>query len=150
MIVDLERNDLGKVCEIGSVRVPSLSQIESHPYVHHLVARVEGKIKNNISHQLAVRALLPGGSITGAPKKRAMEIIQELERGPRGIYTGVFGFRDLSPYSVYNIMIRTLEVSDQKARFGVGGGIVAESDPQNEYEETITKAQLFLDPSFEE
>jgi para-aminobenzoate synthetase component 1 len=145
MIVDLERNDLGKVCQPGSIRVPHLKQVESFDYVHHLVATIEGELREGIHPIDAIRALFPGGSITGAPKRRAMEIIQELEPDPRGVYTGVIGFLDFSPLACLNIAIRTLEVTNGEIKFGVGGGIVADSDPSAEYEETLTKAKVCLE-----
>jgi len=145
MIVDLERNDLGKVCRPGSVTVPRLKEVKTLDYVHHLRATVQGELREGVSTMEALRALFPGGSITGAPKRRAMEIIQELEPDPRGPYTGAIGFMDFSGLSLFNLAIRTLEVREGVARFGVGGGIVAESDPKAEYEETMTKAKVFLE-----
>ncbi len=145
MIVDLERNDLGKVCEKGSIEVPHLKQVESLNYVHHLVATVQGTLRSEIHPADALRALFPGGSITGAPKKRGMEIIQELEPDPRGVYTGAIGFFDYSSLASFNIPIRTFEITDGKIRYGAGGGIVAESDPLKEYEETLAKAKMFLE-----
>ncbi len=145
MIVDLERNDLGKVCEKGSIEVPQLKQVESLNYVHHLVATVQGTLRSEIHPADALRALFPGGSITGAPKKRGMEIIQELEPNPRGVYTGAIGFFDYSSLASFNIPIRTFEITNGKIQFGAGGGIVAESDPLAEYEETLAKAKMFLE-----
>lgn len=145
MIVDLERNDLGKVCESGSVEVKELRKIESFDYVHHAVAEVVGRKKKGCSPLKVTRAIFPGGSITGAPKKRAMEIIQELEKNPRGIYTGAIGFYDVSGFTELNIAIRTLEIEKGKIRFGMGGGIVADSEPQKEYEELFVKAKVFLE-----
>lgn len=140
MITDLERNDLGQVCEFGSVKVDALCRLESFAQVHHLVSTVEGVLRPDISPLQALRACFPGGSITGAPKKRAREIIGELESRPRGIYTGAIGFFDWSGRAVFNIAIRTLVVRGDRASFGVGAGIVADSDPQAEYEETLHKA----------
>ncbi len=145
MIVDLERNDLGKICRPGSIHVPLLRKMESFDYIHHGVATIQGELQKEISRMEALRALFPGGSITGAPKRRGMEIIQELEPCPRGVYTGAIGFFDFSPFSQWNIAIRTLEVRKNEISFGVGGGIVAESDPDAEYEETLIKSKLFLD-----
>jgi para-aminobenzoate synthetase component 1 len=130
MIVDLARNDLGKICRAGSVVTPRLKETESFNYVHHLVATIRGELRVGVSRMEALRALFPGGSITGAPKKRAMEIIQELEPDPRGIYTGTIGFWDHSSTAFFNIAIRSLEIRNGIASFGVGGGIVAESDPR--------------------
>ncbi len=143
MIVDLERNDLGKICEPASIQVKPLRQIVTYDYVYHAEAVVEGKIKANVSPLMATRAMFPGGSITGAPKKRAMEIIQELELEPRGIYTGAIGFYDVSGLTNLNIAIRSFEIEKGKIRFGMGGGIVADSDPLQEYEELFVKAKVF-------
>jgi para-aminobenzoate synthetase component 1 len=140
MITDLLRNDLGQVCQYGSVHVPALCQPETFPHVHHLVSTVEGLMRPGISPIAALRACFPGGSITGAPKKRAMEIIAELETGPRGIYTGAIGFIDWTGRAVFSIAIRTLVIRGGTATYGVGAGIVADSDPQREYEETLHKA----------
>lgn len=140
MITDLERNDLGQVCEYGSVRVTGLCELESFAQVHHLVSTVEGRLRAEVSPVQAVRACYPGGSITGAPKKRAREIIDELESVPRGIYTGAVGFFHADGSAAFNIAIRTLVVRDGTATFGVGAGIVADSDPVLEYEETLHKA----------
>jgi aminodeoxychorismate synthase component I len=140
MITDLERNDLGQVCEFGSVRVTALCQLRSFAQVHHLVSEVEGKLRPDVTPVQALRACYPGGSITGAPKKRAREIIAELEPTPRGIYTGAIGFFSRSGSAVFNIAIRTLVVRDGLATYGVGSGLVADSDPGSEYEETLHKA----------
>lgn len=140
MITDLERNDLGQVCKYGTVEVTSLCSLESFAHVHHLVSTVEGELRPGISAWEALRACYPGGSITGAPKKRAREIIAELESSPRGIYTGAIGFFGRDGRAVFNIAIRTLVVRDGVATFGVGAGIVADSDPGAEYEETMQKA----------
>ncbi|MEX1045457.1 MAG: anthranilate synthase component I family protein [Chthoniobacterales bacterium] len=144
MITDLERNDLGQVCDYGTVRVTGLCELESFAQVHHLVSTVEGRLRADVSAVQAVRACYPGGSITGAPKKRAREIIAELETAPRGIYTGALGFFGRDGRAVFNIAIRTLVVRDGTAVFGVGAGIVADSDPRLEYEETAHKAAGLL------
>ena len=144
MITDLERNDLGQVCEYGSVRVTGLCELETFAQVHHLVSTVEGTLRPEISPVQAVRACYPGGSITGAPKKRAREIIEELEPVPRGIYTGALGFFHWDGRAVFNIAIRTLVIRDGYASYGVGAGIVADSDPALEYEETLHKAAGLL------
>ena len=143
MIVDLERNDLGRVCEFGSVHVPELVCAESFTTVHHLVATVAGTLRPAISHVDCVRACFPGGSITGAPKIRAMEIIDELEPQARGIYTGAIGFFDPArDRSHFNIAIRTAVYQPGgRLTFQAGGGIVADSDPAAEYDETLAKAQ---------
>jgi len=140
MITDLERNDLGQVCEFGSVRVTALCQLQSFAQVHHLVSEVEGRLRAEVTPVQALRACYPGGSITGAPKKRAREIIAELEPTPRGIYTGAIGFFRRDGSAVFNIAIRTLIVRDGRATYGVGAGLVADSDPASEYEETRHKA----------
>lgn len=140
MITDLERNDLGQVCEYGSVRVTGLCELESFAQVHHLVSTVEGRLCEGVSAIRAVRACFPGGSITGAPKRRAREIIAELEPVPRGIYTGAVGFFGCDGRAVFNIAIRTLVVRGGTATYGVGAGIVADSEPSLEYEETLHKA----------
>ena len=140
MITDLERNDLGQVCEFGSVRVTALCQLQSFAQVHHLVSEVESRLRPDVTPVQALRACYPGGSITGAPKKRAREIIAELEPTPRGIYTGAIGFFRRDGSAIFNIAIRTLVVRDGLATYGVGSGLVADSDPGSEYEETRYKA----------
>ncbi|MEI8062812.1 MAG: aminodeoxychorismate synthase component I [Verrucomicrobiota bacterium] len=141
MITDLERNDLGRVCEFGSVHVPELVRVESFATVHHLVATVAGTLRQNVSHVDCIRACFPGGSITGAPKIRAMEIIDELEPHARGIYTGAIGYFGPDGQSHFNIAIRTAVQQGRRLTFQAGGGIVADSDPDAEYEETLAKAQ---------
>ncbi len=144
MITDLERNDLGQVCETGSVRVRELSRLESYQQVHHLVSTVTGRLRPEVSACAALRACFPGGSITGAPKKRAMEIIAELEPCPRGWYTGAAGCFGWGDRSVFNILIRTAVVGKESTTFHVGAGIVADSIPENEYRETLDKAAGLL------
>jgi para-aminobenzoate synthetase component 1 len=141
MITDLERNDLGRVCEFGSVHVPELVRVESYATVHHLVSTVAGTLRDDVSHLDCVRACFPGGSITGAPKIRAMEIIDELEPHARGVYCGAIGFFAPGGISQFNIAIRTVVRQGAQLTFHAGGGIVADSDPDAEYEETLTKAQ---------
>jgi len=141
MIVDLERNDLGRVCEYGSVHVPELFRLESHPTVHHLVATVRGRLRPEVHPIDALRACFPGGSITGAPKVRAMEIIEELEPVERHVYTGAIGYCGEDGRAEWNIAIRTLSLAAGVARWSAGGGIVADSDPDREYEETLHKAR---------
>ena len=140
MITDLERSDLGQVCAYGSVKVTALCALETFEHVHHLVSTIEGTLRDEVSPLQALRACYPGGSITGAPKKRAREIIAELEESPRGIYTGALGFIDWRGRAVFSIAIRTLVVRAGLASYGVGAGIVADSDPRLEYEETLHKA----------
>ncbi len=144
MIVDLERNDLGRVCAYRSVRVPELLKVESYANVHHLVSTVSGRVHPSRDAVDCIRNSFPGGSITGAPKVRAMEIIDELEPTSRGVYCGSVGYIDFSGRVDLNIAIRTAVLADDRLHFQVGGGIVADSDPAEEYEETITKAQSFL------
>ena len=141
MIVDLERNDLGRVCEFGSVQVSDPRSVESYPNVHHTVATVVGRLRAEVRPVDVVRALFPGGSITGAPKIRAMEIIDELEPCRRGIYTGAIGYWSANGRSAFNIAIRTLLVEGDRTTYHVGGGIVADSDPLAEYQETLDKGR---------
>ena len=140
MITDLERNDLGQVCEYGSVQVSELLKLKRYEQVFHLVSTVEGHLRNGVDHVSALQAWCPGGSITGAPKKRAMEIIAELEPVERGLYTGAIGWFGFNGTSQFNIAIRTLIIENGEAHFHVGAGIVADSDPSAEYEETLHKA----------
>lgn len=140
MITDLLRNDLGQVCGYGSVNVPDLCRLETFTHVHHLVSTVRGTLRPDVTPFDALRACYPGGSITGAPKKRAREIIAELEPVPRGIYTGAIGYVDWKGRAMFSIAIRTLIVRDGLATYGIGAGIVADSDPRLEYEETLHKA----------
>lgn len=148
MITDLLRNDLGMICDYGQVRVSELLRLEAHAQVFHLVSTVEGTLRPGVTHPAALRACLPGGSITGAPKRRAREIIAELEAGtPRGLYTGVLGVFDASGRSRFNVVIRTLIVEGDEAHFHVGAGIVADSDPESEHAETLHKAAGILGAS---
>lgn len=144
MITDLERNDLGQVCEFGSVRVSEMLALESHPQVHHLVSTVEGRLRGDIDHLDAFLACFPGGSISGAPKKRALEIIRELEPHERGLYTGAIGYFGFNGESQFSIAIRTAWRSGSVAQFHTGAGIVADSVPGMEYEETRHKAAGLL------
>ncbi len=139
MIVDLERNDLGKVCEFGSVHVPMLRALRSLPNVHHLESVVRGRLRPDVTIPNLIRATFPGGSITGAPKPRAMEIIERLEPHRRGVYTGALGYVSWDRSLDWNIAIRTATVIGPTAYFAVGGGIVADSDPEAEYQETLDK-----------
>jgi len=144
MITDLERNDLGRVCEFGSVRVSELVRVETYATVHHLVSTVEGTLRRDVSHVDCVRACFPGGSITGAPKIRAMEIIDELEPHARGVYTGAIGFLGFNELTRLNIAIRTVVYQDGRLTFHSGGGIVSDSEPDAEYDETLVKARGIL------
>ena len=140
MITDLLRNDLGQVCEFGSVEVAEMLRLETLAQVHHLVSTVTGTLRPEIDALAALVACFPGGSITGAPKKRAMEIICELEEAPRGLYCGTIGWLGYNGESSLNIAIRTLIRSGNRLVYQVGAGIVADSDPEKEYEETLHKA----------
>jgi aminodeoxychorismate synthase component I len=140
MITDLERNDLGRICEYGSVTVTQLVQLERFAQVFHLVSIIEGLMRPGIDALDAVRACLPGGSISGAPKRRACEIIAELEPCPRGIYTGLIGYFDDSGDAAFSIAIRTMVQEGENLHFSVGSGITAGSVPAREYDETLHKA----------
>ncbi len=144
MIVDLLRNDLGKTCLPGTVRVPRLFEIESYATVHHLVSTITGQMRPDQHALDLLRGCFPGGSITGAPKIRAMEIIEELEPCRRGIYCGAIGYVGFDGNMDTNIAIRTLVHSEQTIRFWAGGGIVADSDPDLEYQECFHKAAALL------
>jgi len=145
MIVDLERNDLNRVCIPGSVKVDELFAIESYATVHHLVSSISGVLEENLTAIDLIENTFPGGSITGAPKIRAMEIIDELEQGNRGLYTGSIGYISLNGDCDLNIVIRTAVHTDGTYHLGVGGGITCESDLEFEYEETLQKAKAVLD-----
>ena len=144
MIVDLLRNDLGRVCRFGSIEVSSVCQLESFRYVHHLVSEIRGRLRPGLDAIDLLRATFPGGSITGAPKIRAMEIIADLERTTRGAYCGCLGFLGLDGSLDTNLLIRTFTIGKGWMQFSVGGGIVADSDPAREYEETWHKAAGLL------
>ena len=145
MIVDLLRNDLGKSCVPGSVRVPKLFEVESFANVHHLVSTVEGRLEAGRDALDVMRDCFPGGSITGAPKLRAMQIIEQLEPHRRGIYCGVIGYIGFDGNMDSNIAIRTLVLNHGEIRCWAGGGIVADSGEQAEYQETLDKASAMLE-----
>jgi len=144
MIVDLERNDLGRVCRFGTVRVSELAILEVFPTVFHLTSTVEGRLRGDKKGIDLLKATFPGGSITGAPKVRAMEIIDELEPTRRSVYTGGIGYLSYSGNLDLNIAIRTFLVKGEKAYFQVGGAVVYDSDPEAEYQETLDKARALV------
>jgi para-aminobenzoate synthetase component 1 len=144
MIVDLERNDLGRVCQYGTVKVTELAVLETFPTVFHLTSTVIGKLRPDKNRIDLLKAAFPGGSVTGAPKIRAMEIIDELEPTRRGIYTGAIGYLSFGGNLDLNIVIRTFIIKDNKAYFQVGGGIIYDSDAEAEYQETLDKAKALI------
>jgi para-aminobenzoate synthetase component 1 len=149
MIVDLLRNDLSRVAQPGSVAVPALCALESHPTVHHLVSTVEARLEPGRDALDLLAATLPGGSITGAPKVRAMQIIRELEPVPRGVYCGAIGYISWQGDMRMSVAIRTLTRRDGVAHIHAGGGVVLDSDPAAEYEETLDKARALLQATAE-
>ena len=144
MLVDLERNDLGRLCEPGTVRVDELMSIESYVHVHHIVSNVSGELRSDVTPVAAIRAVFPGGTITGCPKFRCMQIIAQLERVGRGAYTGSLGYLTRDGRLDLNILIRTMSLSASSLDFRAGAGIVADSDPERELEETRAKARGLL------
>jgi para-aminobenzoate synthetase component 1 len=150
MIVDLLRNDLSRVCEDHSVQVPQLCGLESYPAVHHLVSVVTGKLTSKLTAVDLLRATFPGGSITGAPKIRAMEIIAEIEPTRRGPYCGSIGYIGFNGDMDTSIAIRTYAIKNNKVTFQAGGAVVVDSDPVDEYEETLTKARALKKALIEE
>jgi anthranilate synthase component 1 len=145
MLIDLERNDLGRICEPGSVEVDEMMVIESYAHVHHIVSNVRGRLRTGITPGMAIRAVFPGGTITGCPKVRCMEIIAELEASPRGAYTGSFGYLNRDGSMDLNILIRTMVKHGSTLRLRAGAGIVADSEPQAELDETRAKARGLLE-----
>jgi para-aminobenzoate synthetase component 1 len=144
MIVDLERNDLGRVCHYGTVKVTELAILETFPTVFHLTSTIMGRLRRGKSNIDLLKATFPGGSITGAPKVRAMEIIDELEPTKRSVYTGSIGYLSFNEDMDINIVIRTFLIKEGKAYFQVGGGIIYDSDPEAEYMETLDKARALI------
>ena len=144
MIVDLLRNDIGQCCEIGSVSVPVQKALHSFAHVHHLIGTVTGTLRPNISPGSLLNALFPGGSITGAPKRRVRELIAAIETVPRHVYTGSIGYWGLGGDVNTNIAIRTCYLDGDTLHYHTGAGITADSDPTSEWEETLAKAKVFL------
>ncbi|MGC4027817.1 MAG: aminodeoxychorismate synthase component I [Steroidobacteraceae bacterium] len=144
MLIDLARNDLGRVCTGGSVRVDEYMAVETYAHVHHLVSNVTGELRSDVSPAEVLRAVFPGGTITGCPKVRCMQIIAELEGAPRGPYTGSLGYLNHDGSGDFNILIRTLSLQGRQLELRAGAGIVADSDPQRELAETRAKARGML------
>jgi para-aminobenzoate synthetase component 1 len=141
MIIDLERNDLSRVCVPGTVEVTSLFEVEEYATVNHLVSTIQGKLLDDIKFSDIMRAMFPGGSITGAPKLRSMEVIEEIENVARGIYTGSIGYISNNGNFDFNIAIRTIVIDEEGICYNVGGGIVWDSDPEDEFAETLHKGK---------
>jgi anthranilate synthase component 1 len=144
MLIDLERNDLGRVCEAGTVEVDEYMTIETYAHVHHIVSNIRGRLRDGIAPGAAIAAVFPGGTITGCPKVRCMEIIAELEQTARGAYTGSLGYVNRDGSMDFNILIRSLEIHDREISLRAGAGIVADSVPERELEESRAKARGVL------
>ena len=143
MIVDLERNDLSRVCQPTSVNVDELFALETFPEVFHLVSTISGLLRDNVDAVDCMQACFPGGSITGAPKMRSMELIERLEDDARGFYTGCLGYFSADGQADFSIIIRTMVRQDDLILYGAGGGITWESDSASEYQEILDKASYF-------
>lgn len=141
MLIDLERNDLGRICKPGTVKVNELMALETYQHVHHIVSNVKGELKDNTTPSDVIKAVFPGGTITGCPKVRCMEILAELEKTGRGAYTGSLGYLNRDGSMDLNILIRTIVRNGDQLMFRAGGGIVADSDPEHELNETRAKAK---------
>lgn len=141
MLIDLERNDLGRICVPGSVEVDEMMVLESYAHVHHIVSNIRGRLRKEITPGDTIRAVFPGGTITGCPKIRCMQIIRELEQRPRGAYTGSFGYLNRDGSLDLNILIRTMVMRGNSVSLCAGSGIVADSEPQAELAETRAKAR---------
>jgi anthranilate synthase component 1 len=144
MLIDLERNDLGRVCEAGSVAVDEFMVVESYAHVHHIVSNVSGRLRPGATPGAVLRAIFPGGTITGCPKVRCMEIVQEVEGCPRSAYTGAMGYMNRDGSCDFNILIRTMCLAGDRLWLNAGSGIVADSVPERELDETRAKAQGML------
>jgi len=144
MLIDLERNDLGRICRPGSVEVDEFMVIETYAHVHHIVSNVRGRLRDGTTPGTIIRSVFPGGSITGCPKVRCMEIIRELEDRPRGAYTGAMGYINRDGSADLNILIRTIVLTGDEVSIAAGSGIVADSDPRRELDETRAKARGLL------
>ena len=144
MLIDLERNDLGRICRPGSVEVDEMMTLESYAHVHHIVSNVRGRLRDEVTPGEAIAAVFPGGTITGCPKVRCMQIIADLEKGARGAYTGSFGYLNRDGSLDLNILIRTMVLNGKVLRFRAGAGIVADSRPESELAETRAKAEGLL------
>jgi len=144
MVVDLERNDLGRVCEVGSVEVAQFAAVRQYPMLVHMVSEVRGRLRPGTSLAAVLRATFPGGSITGAPKIRAMQIVEELEPAARGLYTGAIGWTEVNGDSRFNIAIRTAVLDAAGLTYWAGGGIVADSEPEREYQESLLKSETLF------
>jgi anthranilate synthase component 1 len=144
MLIDLERNDLGRICTPGSIKVDELMVLETYSHVHHIVSNITGRLRDDVTPGQVIRAMFPGGTITGCPKVRCMEIIAELEDSGRGAYTGSMGYINLNGDMDFNILIRTMVQCDNNVRLRAGAGIVADSIAENELAETRAKAKGLL------